>query len=121
MDKESSNGHGGPVYINVCFGDGIVDIGYTYLGTGGTNVISVSNGKIYMLQDRQYYVPIDNSDIDSDNYNIKVNSDIADRFDVRYIKEGLAAIVPVRHNSILKNGERLCVLFPLGLKHKKEV
>lgn len=113
MSKEFPSGQDGPIYINANFGDGIVEIGYTFLGTGEQNVISVSNGKLYMLQDRQYYVPVDKSDIDSDKYNIKVTSEAADRFDVRYIKDGLAAIVPIRHNSILRNDERLCVLLPL--------
>jgi len=103
------------IYINADFGNNISEIGYEFLATGEKNILAVSNGKISMLQGRQYYIPINkNSDIDSDKFNIKVPSTAADRFDVRYVKDGLAAIVPVRHNCILKNGERLCILLPLG-------
>jgi len=104
-----------PIYIKAKFSEEIVGIGYEFLATGEQNIISASNGKIYMLQGRQYYIPVDNLEIDSDNYNIKVHSDAADRFDVRYIKDGLAAVVPIRHNTILKNGERICILTPLNL------
>lgn len=101
------------IYVNAKFNTDITEIGYEFLATGEKNVVSVSNGKLYMLQGRQYYVPINNELIDSDNYNIKVHTDAADRFDVRYIKDGLAAVVPIRHNTILKSGERLCVLTKL--------
>ena len=80
------------------------------MATGEQNVLSASNGMVHLLQGRMYYVPIGREDIDSDQFNIKVHSDIADRFDIRYVKDGLAAVVPIRHNAILKNGERLCIL-----------
>lgn len=108
IDKKPVNKS--PIFINAIFSEEIIEIGYTFLATGEQNILSVSNGRIHMLQGRMYYIPIGREDIDSDNYNIKVHSDIADRFDVRYIKNGLAAVVPIRHNCILKNGERLCVL-----------
>ena len=101
------------IFINANFGNEIVEIGYTFLATGEQNVLSASNGMVHLLHGRMYYVPIGKNDIDSDNYNIKVHADVADRFDIRYIKDGLAAVVPIRHNTILKNGERLCVLTPL--------
>ena len=101
------------IYINANFGNEIIEIGYIFLATGEQNILSASNGMVHLLQGRMYYVPMGREDIDSDQFNIKVHSDIADRFDVRYVKDGLAAIVPIRHNAILKNGERLCVLTPL--------
>ena len=101
------------IYINANFGNEITEIGYIFLATGEQNVLSASNGMVHLLLGRMYYVPIGKNDIDSDDYNIKVHSDIADRFDVRYVKDGLAAVVPIRHNTILKNGEKLCVLTPL--------
>jgi len=104
-----------PISISSDFNTGITEVGYEFLATGERNVVTVSNGKIYMLQGRQYYIPVNVTDIDSDNYNIKVYSEAADRFDVRYIRDGLAAIVPIRHNTILRSGERLCVLTALNL------
>jgi hypothetical protein len=101
-----------PIFINADFGENIVEIGYIFLSTNEQHVVSVSNGRLQLLQGRQYYIPV-NKQIDSDNYNIKVHSDIADRFDVRFVKDALAAVVPIRHNTILKTGEKLCVLYPL--------
>ncbi len=101
------------IYINANFGNEITEIGYIFLATGEQNVLSASNGMVHLLLGRMYYIPIGKDDINSDDYNIKVHSDIADRFDIRYVKDGLAAVVPIRHNTILKNGEKLCVLTPL--------
>jgi hypothetical protein len=100
------------IYINANFSEEIIEVGYVFLANGEQNVVSISNGKINMMQGRQYYIPVDNT-VDSDDYNIKVHSDAADRFDVRFVKDGLAAIVPIRHNALLKTGERLCILTPL--------
>lgn len=101
-------------HIKAKFGDGIIEIGYILLATGEQNVVSISNGRMHLLQGRMYYVPVDKEDINSDEYNIKVHSDIADRFDIRFVGSGFAAVVPIRHNTILKTGERLCVLIPLN-------
>ncbi len=102
------------IYVNALFDTNITDIGYEFLATGEKNLVTVSNGKLYMLQGRQYYVPVD-TNVNSDRYNIKVHSDAADRFDVRYIVDSLAAVVPIRHNTILKSGERLCILTKLPI------
>lgn len=102
-----------PIFVNANFSEEIVEIGYTFLATNEQNVVSASNGRLHLLQGRMYYIPI-NKDVDSDNYNIKVHSDAADRFDIRFIKDKLAAVVPIRHNAVLKNGERLCILTPLN-------
>lgn len=102
-----------PIFIKANFSEEIIEIGYIFLATNEQNLLVVSNGIIHMLQGRMYYIPID-KDVDSDDYNIKVHSDISDRFDIRFVKSGLAAVVPIRHNVILKNGEKLCVLTPLN-------
>jgi hypothetical protein len=102
-----------PIFVNANFSEEIIEIGYTFLATNEQNIVSASNGRLHLLQGRMYYIPI-NKDVDSDNYNIKVHSDAADRFDIRFIKDSLAAVVPIRHNAVLKNGERLCILTPLN-------
>lgn len=113
MNKNEDTNLKSQIYINANFGNEIVEIGYTFLATGEQNVLSASNGMVHLLHGRMYYIPIGKNNIDSDDYNIKVHSDIADRFDIRYVKDGLAAVVPIRHNAILKNGEKLCVLTSL--------
>jgi len=100
-------------YIKAKFGDGIIEIGYIFLATGEENIVSVSNGRIHLLLGRLYYIPINLETINSDEYNIKIHSDAAERFDIRFIKDSFAAVVPIRHNAILKTGETLCVLTPL--------
>lgn len=102
------------IHVIANFSTEITEIGYIFLATGEQNVVTISNGSIHLLQGRQYYIPVGKTDINSDEYNIKVHSDISDRIDVRYVKDGFAAIIPIRHNCILKTGEKLCILFPLN-------
>jgi hypothetical protein len=103
------------IYIISKFDNNIIDIGYVFLANGEQNVVKCSNGRINMLHGRMYFIPIDdeNKSINSDSFNIKIHRDAADRFDVRYVVDGLAAVVPIRHNAILKTGEKLCILTPL--------
>jgi len=82
-----------------------VELGYILLATNEQNVVTVSNGRINLLQGRMYYIPINDSNINSDAFNIKIHSDVADRIDVRFVKDGFACVVPIRHNVILKTGE----------------
>jgi len=89
-----------------------VELGYILLATNEQNVVTVSNGRINLLQGRMYYIPINDSNINSDAFNIKIHSDVADRIDVRFVKDGFACVVPIRHNVILKTGEKLCELIP---------
>ena len=98
------------VYSN--FGNNIIDIGYIVSATNQENIVSVSNGKINLLQGRLYYIPIDNSEINSDNYNIKMQCDMADRIEIKFIRDGFACVIPIRHNVILRNQEKMCVLIP---------
>ena len=111
MDKKTKKES--PIYINAKFSTEIVQIGYVFLANGEQNILTISNGNIHMLQGRMYFIPIDKENIDSDQYTIKVHSDAADRFDIRYIRDDLAAVVPIRHNAILKTGEKLCILLPI--------
>jgi len=99
-------------YIKAKFSEGIVEIGYVFLATGEQNIVSASNGRIHLLLGRMYYIPID-KDINSDNYIIKIHSDVASRFDIRFTQNEFAAVVPLLHNSVLKTNEKLCTLIPL--------
>ena len=101
------------VHITSTFDDKITEIGYMFLATGETNSVTVSNGRINLLLDRMYYVPIDKKDIDSEKFTIKVVSNVADKIDVKLIKDGFAYVTPIRHNVLVRNGEKLCVLIPI--------
>lgn len=100
------------IFIYAHFSENITEIGYVFLATNEQNIIKVSNGRINLLQGRMYYVPINNQNINSDQFNIKIHSDVADRIDVRFVKDGFACVVPIRHNVTLKTGEKLCELIP---------
>ena len=100
------------VFILTKFPDTITEIGYVFLANNEQNTVTVSNGRINLLQGRMYYIPIDKENINSDKFNIKIHSDVADRVDVRFVKDGFACVVPIRHNVVLKIGEKLCELIP---------
>lgn len=78
--------------------------------TGYKDRVVASGGELRLLQNRLYFVPV-NTDANSDEYShIKVMSDISDSIDVRYIKEGLACIIPLKHNVKIYNNIRIAVL-----------
>jgi len=85
-------------------------LGFIHSATGETNKISIVNGKIQLMQNRIYFVPV-NTDANSDDYkNLKIPSDIADKIDIRYIKDKFACITVLQHNTIIKNEQRLCIM-----------
>ncbi len=87
----------------------IMQIGYILNPTGETNMVTVTNGKLHMMQNRTYYIPVA-TDVDSDLYSIKVPSEVADKFDVRFVKDRFACVVPLQHNIIIRDGQRICIL-----------
>ncbi len=85
-------------------------VAYTHNSTGEVNKVSIINGKLQMMQGRTYYVPV-GTEVNSDDYkSIKIPSDMADKIDVRFIKEKYACVVPLQHNTIIKNDQRLCIM-----------
>ncbi len=96
-----------PVVLDIA--EPITQIGYLLSATGETSKTTVTNGKLHMMQGRIYYIPV-TTNADSDNYQIKIMSDIADKIDVRFVKDGFVCIVPLQHNVILRNGQRVCLL-----------
>jgi hypothetical protein len=99
------------VVVKSNFGEGIIEIGYIFLATNEQQITKFSGGKITLKQQRMYYIPIEDKTLDSDKFDIiKVPSEVSDRCNVRYIKHGFACIEVIRHNSILKNNEVLCIL-----------
>lgn len=97
------------ITVKTKFEASISSIGYIFNSTGESNTVAISNGKLQMMQNRTYYIPV-NTSVDSDIYNIKVLSDIADKLDVRFVKDGFACIVPLQHNITIKNEQKICVL-----------
>lgn len=88
-----------------------ITIEYIIDSTNQKGKIIASNYEIRLLQGRTYFVPVDcDLNINSDDFIIKEFSDIASLINVRYIKDGKACIIPIRHNITLNNEQRLCIL-----------
>ena len=67
------------------------------------------NGEIRLVKNRIYYIPIDNKEIDSDNYTqIKIFSKMADKITIVFVKEGFACVIPLVHNTLIRNKQHIC-------------
>ena len=74
------------------------------------NVIA-NNKELRLLQNRFYFIPV-STDLNTDEFeNLKILSDIAEKIDVRYIKDGFACVMALKHNVLITNGQRLCVVW----------
>ena len=82
-------------------------ITFILTSTGQKNITCVSDEHLCMMLGRLYYIPV-NTKLDSDNYYLKVLGNIADQIDVRYIRDGIACILPLRHNIKLIIGQQIC-------------
>lgn len=97
-----------PIFVS--FKKNSIQIDYTVGATGQRDKIIASNKSLRMMHGRSYMIPIDKPEMNSDSRNIKMFSDIADLLDVRFVKDGIACVVPLRHNITINDGQRLCVL-----------
>jgi hypothetical protein len=90
----------------------VISIPFTLNSTSQNgNANTESDESVRLINGRTYYVSVD-TDINSDNYaHLKILSDIADKIDIRYIKDGVCALVPIQHNIKIKHGQRLCYLW----------
>ena len=81
-------------------------------GTGEILKIPIHNNELPLIVGRGYYVPVNIKDIDSDKFKyLKTFSQTNDKFDVKYVKNGLAFIVTLRNGIKLKSDTRLCVIW----------
>ena len=103
-----------PVYYTVFanFPNSAIQIEYINQTTNETDKILATSGELKMIQGRIYKVPINDKNIDSDNFaNYKIFGEMATLIEVLYIKDGIAYIIPRRHNAIIKHSQRLCVVW----------
>lgn len=104
-----SNNSGGTIHVK--FKLPIESIFYIISATSQEQNSNAIDGKIRLMKGRVYYIPIDRNDINSDNFNIlKVFSDVGDKVEVKYVKEGYACIIPIIHGYQIKDGQQLCVI-----------
>lgn len=81
--------------------------------TGYRDKIAAAGKELRLLQNRLYMIPVDcDKDINSDDWSgIKIMSDISGSIDVRFIKDGLACVMPLAHNVKIRQGNRLAILW----------
>ena len=97
--------------IHVLFEKPMDNIFFIIKATGQEAKINAVNGELRLIKGRVYYIPIDNKEINSDDFNIlKIFSSIADKLSVTFVKEGFACVIPIIHNCLIKNGQQLCVI-----------
>jgi hypothetical protein len=103
------NNTGGTIHVKFKFP--IESIFYIISATNQEQNSNAIDGKLRLIKGRIYYIPIDIKDINSDDYNLlKVFSDISDKLEVKFVKEGYACIIPIIHGYQIKDGQQLCVI-----------
>jgi len=106
---ESNNKQGSTIHVKFKFPT--ESIYYIIAATNQEQNTNAINGCLRLIKGRIYYIPIDNTEIDSDNFNIlKIFSDISDKLDVKFVKEGYACVIPIIHNLQIKDKQQLCVI-----------
>lgn len=101
------------LYVKVNFPKSATPVDCVSANTNCSDKIVASNKQLALLQNRFYFIPVDcDETINSDEYSvIKVFSEFADCIDVRYIKNGVACILPLKHNFKIKQGMQLAIMF----------
>lgn len=100
-----------PSTIHVKFKTGGDQVKFVLQATNEQNIVIAANRKLQLIQGRTYYVPVD-TDVNSDEYgNMKIYSDISEKIDVRYVKDGIACVYPLKHNIFIEDKQQLCVLW----------
>ena len=97
--------------IHVKFKKPLQSIFYIISATNQEQNTNAIDGKLRLIKGRVYYIPIDKNDIDSDKFNIvKIFSDISDKIDIKFVKEGYCCIIPIIHGYQIKDEQQLCVI-----------
>ncbi len=104
-----------PSFINIVvnFPKPATPVDCVSAATNTRDKIVASNKQLRLLQHRFYFIPVDvDPNISSDEYsNIKIYSEKAAEIDVRYVKDGMACIIALKHNTKIRQGELLAVLY----------
>jgi hypothetical protein len=99
-----------PVTVHATL-EGVVSVPFTINATGQNSNSNTDEGCIRLIHGRTYYIPVD-TDADSDSYgNLKIFSNVADKIDIRFVKQKFCAIIPIQHNVKIQHGQQLCILW----------
>ena len=68
-----------------------------------------SSSRLRLFIGRIYYLPVDlPKEISTEN--LKVDIDLADKIDVKVVKNGYACVIPLVHNVMLVDGQRIAII-----------
>jgi hypothetical protein len=86
------------------------------LRTNQVDKTIAAGGELKMLTGRAYLVPIKTDtgisiETSDDYYGLKMCSDVAILFEVKYILKNKACILPIKHNISIRNNQRLCIIY----------
>ena len=110
MEETSINQRPTPIQVDTKFED-VSRITFTIAATGQTGNTVATDKKVRLMHGRVYKLPV-NTDVDSDDRSlIKEYSDLADKILVRFIKNGMAHVVPLQNNVVIESSKRLCVIW----------
>jgi hypothetical protein len=61
-----------------------------------------------LTRGRLFYVPVSDINLNLDNENVvKIYGSFVDTIDIRNVKDGFASVIPIVHNTVLKDGDAL--------------
>ena len=85
-------------------------IKYELVGKEKKQLIGTAGVKLF--SGRIYFISVIETKINSDDYlTLKVFSSLADKIDVRYIKDGISCIIALQHGINLRHKEHICSVF----------
>lgn len=100
------------VTVHVSFKTNSDKIAIINKATNEKSTVVAANKRIRLIHGRLYFIPVEKDNVDSDEFgNIKQYSVTADKFNIRYVKEGFACIDPIQHNALIENSQQLCILW----------
>ena len=113
MEKKDTNKKdspiGGSIHVVV---ESNKNFDYETIATGQKASQKSDINFIRLLRGRIYYVPVKEKHINSDKFEtLKIYSSMSSKIDVRFVKDGMACIVPLQHGVILKTTQHICTIF----------
>ena len=81
----------------------------SYIATlnGEIGHIKLTEDKLYLLRGRVYKIPVNTNLNLDDFYMIKIKGALKEKIDVRNIENGIATVVPIIHNVVIKDNMEL--------------
>jgi hypothetical protein len=110
-NNTDNNQYSAVISVKVNFPDVGARVTAISQATGQSDELIAANGRLKLISGRFYYVPVEPV-VNSDEFeHMKIMSKIADKIDVKFVKDGLACIMPLQNGIDLMQGTDLCILW----------